>query len=261
MRVCVASGTRDEAPVPAGRGRRRGLALLVGLLAVAAGCDFPGQPRAADRPVRADRVLDFATLYGRNCAGCHGADGRLGPAPPLNDPAFLAIVPDSVLRDVVEQGRPGTPMPAFAQSQGGPLTDAQVKALAAGIKPRWRPARPPEKSLPPYEPESGGAGKGDAERGRKVFALACACCHGPRGEGGDPDSDEAGAINDPAFLALISDQALRRLAITGRPDLGMPACTEKGDRPDDFRPLNSAEVDDLVALLARWRGGGGKSKK
>ena len=29
-----------------------------------------------------------------------------------------------------------------------------------------------------------------------------------------------GAINAPAFLALISDQALRRIIITGRPDLG-----------------------------------------
>ena len=28
-------------------------------------------------------------------------------------------------------------MPAFARSKGGPLTDAQVKALATGIKPRW----------------------------------------------------------------------------------------------------------------------------
>ena len=28
-------------------------------------------------------------------------------------------------------------MPAFASDNGGPLTDAQVKALAAGIKPQW----------------------------------------------------------------------------------------------------------------------------
>ena len=54
-------------------------------------------PTAEDRPVRSDQVIDFATLYGRNCAGCHGADGKFGPAPPLNDPLFLAIVPDAVL--------------------------------------------------------------------------------------------------------------------------------------------------------------------
>jgi mono/diheme cytochrome c family protein len=226
------------------------------LVVLAAGCDLPGQPRASDRPVRADRVLDFATLYGQNCAGCHGADGKLGPAPPLNDPLFLAIVPDAVLLRVVEEGRPGTPMPAFSRGKGGPLTDAQVRLLAEGIKPRWAPARPAHPEVPPYSVAEGEpSGTGDAARGREVFGRACACCHGPRGEGGDPKAQEAGAINDTAFLSLISDQALRRYVITGRPDLGMPDCTEKGDRPDDFRPLTSAEVDDLVALLARWRRG------
>ena len=48
------------------------------LLAVlAAGC-HRSDHESTDRPVPADRVLDFATLYGKNCAGCHGADGKLG---------------------------------------------------------------------------------------------------------------------------------------------------------------------------------------
>ena len=44
-------------------------------------------------------------LYRRNCAGCHGADGKLGPAPPLNDPIFLAIVADDELLQVITDGR------------------------------------------------------------------------------------------------------------------------------------------------------------
>ena len=63
--------------------------LIAILLALTAGCDFPGRPRPADRPVPADQVLDFAALYRENCAGCHGADGKHGPAPPLNDPLFF----------------------------------------------------------------------------------------------------------------------------------------------------------------------------
>ena len=37
---------------------------LVPLLAVlAVGCDLPGKPREADRPVPADQVKDFSALY------------------------------------------------------------------------------------------------------------------------------------------------------------------------------------------------------
>src|SRR5262252_2083695 len=88
-------------------------------LLLACGCDLPGQPRLADRPVPADQVADFDTLYKMHCAGCHGADGKLGPAPPLNDPLFLAIVPDDELLRVIREGRAVTarqksPMPAFS---------------------------------------------------------------------------------------------------------------------------------------------------
>ena len=96
---------------------------------------------------------------------------------------------------------------------------------------------------------------GDKSRGATVFNRACASCHGPLGEGGENGERGAGAINDAAFLALISDQALRRYAITGRPDLGMPDYAAKTGRPHDYQPMTSAEIADLVALLASWRRG------
>jgi cytochrome c oxidase cbb3-type subunit 3 len=236
------------------KGRWRLLPLLTVL---AAGCDLPGKPRYADRPKPADQVVDFRFLYKTRCAGCHGADGKLGPAPPLNDPIFLAIVPNADLLRVIREGRtvtPGqkSPMPAFARDRGGPLTGEQVKVLAEGIKKRWGP--PASGSPPPYLSSTGGKG-GDDKKGARVFARACAVCHGPQGRGekdGRPLS--GGAINRPAFLALISDQALRRIIITGRPDLGMPAYNH-ADRP----PVTGAEIDDLVALLRSWRQGGSSS--
>ena len=48
-----------------------------------------------------DQVADFDVLYKTHCAGCHGADGKLGPAPPLTDPLFLAIVHDGELLRVI----------------------------------------------------------------------------------------------------------------------------------------------------------------
>jgi cytochrome c oxidase cbb3-type subunit III len=258
--------------------------LLPLLAALAAGCDLPGRPNPEDRPVPADQVANFDALYRTHCAGCHGADGKLGPAPPLNDPLFLAIVPDEVLLRVIREGRavtPGqkSPMPAFSLGEGSPLspaqaeawaqlkeekhaaprqqrplTAAQVQVLAAGIKKRWGPPPSPPDSVPPYlVPE--GTSSGKKKEGLRVFARACAGCHGKEGEGVERDGRLRRKINDPAFLALISDQELRRYAITGRPDFGMPPYDGKDGRPPDFQPLTSEEIDDLVALLACWRSG------
>ena len=239
--------------------REGGWRLLSILVVLSGGCDLPGKPREADRPVPADQVNGFEALYGARCAGCHGADGKLGPAPPLNDPVFLAIVPDAELRHVITEGRAVTAaqssaMPAFARAGGGPLTDAQVEVLAEGIKKRWGPAASGE-AAPPYHSPAG-TRSGNLDEGARVFEHACAGCHGRQGQGGEHGGRPVGAINEPAFLALISDKVLRRIAITGRPDLGMPAYDGTAGRPADFHPLTSAQIDDLVALLASWRQGG-----
>jgi cytochrome c oxidase cbb3-type subunit 3 len=244
--------------------RKRSWQLLPLLAALVVGCDLPGQPKRADRPVPANEVTDFGALYSTHCAGCHGIDGKLGPAPPLNDPIFLAIVPDAELLHVITEGRTVTagqksPMPAFAQDRGGPLTDAQVKVLAEGIKKRWDVD--PSVSPPAYIEKAAAKG-GNKDEGARVFARACAGCHGPQGQGNkDGQPLHGGAINNQAFLALISDQALRRTIITGRPDLGMPAYDGEAGRSPDFRALTSAEIDDLVALLRYWRQGGSSNGK
>jgi cytochrome c oxidase cbb3-type subunit III len=232
--------------------------LLLMLAALAAGCDLLGRPTRTELPVPEDKVTDFEVLYATRCAGCHGAEGKLGPAPPLNDPIFLAIVPDAELLRVITEGRRVTPgqnslMPAFERDHGGPLTRAQVDALAVGIKKHWQPSTSQSGSLPSYsEPAAGG--KGNKDHGARLFAGACAGCHGPQGEGEkDGEPLGGGAINNHAFLALISNQALRRIIITGRPDLGMPAFNGTTGRPPDFRALTSTELDDLVALLESWR--------
>jgi cytochrome c oxidase cbb3-type subunit III len=243
-------------------------ALLAFLACSPAGCDLPGQPRASDRYVQPHEVRTLAVLFQRNCAGCHGVDGRLGPAPPLNDKLFLALVPDSELERLITEGRPGTLMPAFASARGGHLTTEQVKILAEGIKPRWGPVEPAPSGAPRYliprtPPE--GAGTGNKEEGLEVFAKACASCHGRHGEGGRygglTDGKSVGAINDPDFLALISDQALRRYVITGRPDLGMPDFADPTGRPEGFQPLTAQDVNHVATLLAFWREGGSVQRK
>ncbi len=219
---------------------------LLLLVCLGAGCSKPRESQAPDRPIRSDQVIDFNTLYSQNCAGCHGSDGQFGPAPPLNDPLFLAIVPDSVLLKLVTEGRPGTPMPGFSRKKGGSLTETQVKAIADGIKVRWKPEQP--RTSPPSYLASNDPG--DVARGQKIFSRACASCHGPDGLGG---KDKVGPIHDEAFLALISDQALRRYIITGRRDLKMPDFAGTAGRPADFEPLSPTDVADLVEFLSSWR--------
>lgn len=215
------------------------------LVLAAAGCDPPGMPREADRPRTAAEVVSFGRLYGQSCAGCHGARGRTGPAPPLSDPLFLALVSDAELKKILTHGRSGTLMPAFAVVQGGDLTPQQIDILVDGMRKTWGNLPQDEKKgLPPYT-----APLGDAGAGKQVFARACAGCHGE--DGRHPDLE----INDAAFLALVSDQLLRRIVITGRPDLrpGMPDFRSAEGRGPDFKPLTAQEIADVVALLASWR--------
>ncbi len=155
--------------------RRSQVAIALFALAVVVGCEPPGKPNPANKPILPDQILGFDHLYATNCAGCHGATGELGPAPPLKDPLFVQIVPAADLLDVIRVGRPGTPMPPFAQKHGGALTDEQIKILAEGIKSHWKSNEPAVESPPAYAiTKSGGVqtSAGSRERGTSVYARA-----------------------------------------------------------------------------------------
>src|SRR5262245_58574347 len=128
------------------------LLVAVVLLALATGCDrLPGKPTPEDRWKRTTEVTDFSQLYALNCSGCHGADGRLGAARPLNDPLYLALVSNDTLHQAIAQGVPGTAAPAFAQQVGGPLTDIQIDILIEGMRSRWGATESFKNlTLPPY---------------------------------------------------------------------------------------------------------------
>ena len=229
------------------------------------GCsdEFPGKPKPADRPLPQNEITDFATLFAQNCTGCHGKDGTQGPAPPLNDALFLSLIPDDALLSVIRDGRPGTPMPAFAGEQGGTLTAEQIEIIAKGVKTELPPADSDEGRVtaaeatgtPPYllPTNSLQLQASVSDQAAALFERACSECHGPNGVGGETGYASGGGINNRAFLALISDQALRRIIITGRHDLGMPNYAQTDGRPDDFKPLTSEEIDELLSLLASWR--------
>ena len=217
---------------------------VTGLLSILlSACGTPhGQPPKGSEPVAPDQVLEFGTLYGQNCAACHGVEGRGGAAIALADPVYLAVADDAAIRKAVASGVSGTSMPAFAQSAGGMLTDKQIDVISRGIRARWSKPRVLIGTNPPsYAAKS----TGDAQRGEAAFKVYCESCHGQSGRGGQ----KASAITNDSFLALVSDQGLRTIVIAGRPELGAPDW--RGNVPG--QPMSDQEVTDVVAWLASQR--------
>jgi cytochrome c oxidase cbb3-type subunit III len=217
-------------------------ALAVLSLVMLAACSTPdSEPQTNAEPVAPSQVLDFDTLYAQNCSGCHGAQGRGGASIALANPVYLAIVDETTMRIIVENGVHGTSMPAFAQTAGGMLTKQQVEVIASGIS-RWGRKQVLDGANPPsYAAKAAG----NVDHGQLVFGTYCAACHGSEGAG----TKKGSAITTDSFLALLSDQELRTIVITGRPELGAPDW--RGNVPG--QPMTEQEITDVVAWLVSRR--------
>jgi cytochrome c oxidase cbb3-type subunit 3 len=217
--------------------------LLAASLAISTAC---GRREPVDtQVVPPSKIMDFDFLYARNCAGCHGPDGKGGAAIGLADPVYLAIADDAAIGRVTADGVPGTSMPAFAQRSGGMLTADQVNVIVGGIRARW--AKPDALSgahSPSYVAQS----PGDPKRGAAAYGVYCSSCHGADGRGG-----RASSIVDATYLALVSDQGLRTTIISGRPEMGAPDW--RGNLPG--KAMSPEDVSDVVAWLAAQRPQGG----
>ncbi len=126
---------------------------------------------------------DPGNLRAVGCATCHGAEGEGGvrqfqghtfAEPPLkyivarykaagkNDEEIKLII-----RDAVERGRPGTPMPTWGLLFGGPLNAEQVDDVIAYVYYIQEPAP-----------------KATTTDGAALFQANCAVCHGEDATGG-----------------------------------------------------------------------------
>ncbi|MGN6387506.1 MAG: DUF1573 domain-containing protein [Verrucomicrobiota bacterium] len=81
-------------------------------------------------------------LYRAGCAICHDAPHRATMVPDLR--ALKVPTSREFWVQAITHGKPGSLMPAFAQSEGGPLTQAQIDSLAdylvESIKPQPAPS-------------------------------------------------------------------------------------------------------------------------
>jgi mono/diheme cytochrome c family protein len=207
------------------------------------GCGSPhGQPSKGSETLAPNEVLEFGPLYAENCAGCHGTEGRGGAAIALANPVYLAIADDAAMRKAIANGVRGTSMPAFAESAGGMLTNKQIDVITSEIRSHWsRPGILDAANPPSYAAKS----TGNAQQGEVAYKTYCESCHGTAGHGGQKGS----AITDDSFLALVSDQGLRTIVITGRPELGAPDWRSN----IQGKPMSDQEITDVVAWLASRR--------
>lgn len=171
-------------------------------------------------------------LYTENCVDCHGENGEGKVGPVLNSRELLKMTSDHTWFNLIRTGVPGTVMPAWGQTFGGPFTDEQVNQLVAFIR-AWEPTAP---QITPvvFTP--------DPVRGATIYANTCFICHGENGQG----ADRAPKLNDPAALKDFPDSWYRNTIAHGRPAKGMPTWGTV---------LSPQQIDDLVALIAAWREG------
>lgn len=81
-------------------------------------------------------------LYNQVCTVCHEANPRATMVPDLHH--LKDQTSEEFWRAWITAGKPGTLMPAFATSQGGPLSDMQIASLAAYLNAIIPPHPPAE---------------------------------------------------------------------------------------------------------------------
>ncbi len=85
-------------------------------------------------------ALSGPQLYAVVCAICHESPNRASMVPDLGN--LKVQTGPEFWRTWITYGKPGTLMPAFAQSQGGPLTDGQIASLAQYLN-AYHPSKVP----------------------------------------------------------------------------------------------------------------------
>jgi mono/diheme cytochrome c family protein len=182
-----------------------------------------------------------AQLFAENCAVCHGSngEGRVGAELSKDWPS---VRPDLRVKTGIEAGVPGSPMPAWSQENGGPLTDDEIEALTLYIlswetgglpdlspTPTFTP-RPPITPIPDVE--------GDPNRGAVLYAENCAVCHGPNGEG------RVGASLAKDWPALRPDLRVKSVIEHGVAGSPMSAWSQANGGP-----LTDEDINDIVAFI------------
>lgn len=202
-----------------------------------------------------------AEAFVQYCVACHGPEGNAGEGRlgiPLNTPQNQSDDPvigterEEIIQTTIERGR-GDIMPAWANSEGGPLNPEQVKNLVNLIRHgEWdlvaeldREANGGAQSTPPPAPTP----NPDVPPGEAIFQANCTTCHSnddfPNGGQVGPNLAGIGSlektntvgieVNHDALSAWLHDpQSIK-------PGTIMPAAPSLG--------LSDEQIDQVIEYL------------
>ncbi len=166
-------------------------------------------------------------LYQKNCAMCHGEDGRGAQVITISNTDMLAAASDEFLYKTIVRGRRNTAMPGW-----GRFTSEELAHLLAFLK-SWG-------DLPARQGQDIGSG-GDPARGRDKYHYLCSRCHGIYGQG-----DTGPAIHNPDFLDAAPDSFLAAIIANGRRGTAMFGWATAVSRQER---LSRQDVADVIAFL------------
>lgn len=180
-----------------------------------------------------------ALAFSQNCVVCHqdGGVGKPGLAPSINNPDFLAIATDEVIKKTILEGRSGTTMIPF---KSNPKVADKIDDIVAYI-------RYMENYYELFDRVNVDADlviAGDVQKGEASFNTYCVSCHGPEGVGYSAGGSGTG-IGQKGFLSEVPDDYIKQTIIRGRVRTPMKSFqTARG-----LAHLEDEEINNIVAYL------------
>jgi len=158
-------------------------------------------------------------IYERECAFCHGADGRaeteaakvLHPPPrKFADPIEMARLDDGRMYSAIKLGRPGTAM----GGRGELLSPAEIIDVMRYIRTLVQPL-----------PAGMTPARLDALVGEQIYRQSCVACHGEKGDGQTPLGQSLAPrprdFTRGQEMASVSDRQLAQVIAGGSPGTAM----------------------------------------
>ena len=137
-----------KSPYSCPRVRARSLTHLLALASIAllAGCSDVAGP---------EQAMSGQQIYQRQCARCHGLDGRPTKASPgardLSNRSYIESLGDQKIRMAIMQGRPvnaGPNQPKTMPAFGGQFSEPELKLLIGYVRSLSNPELGPAKLTP-----------------------------------------------------------------------------------------------------------------